>query len=92
MNVQQLHIIDTALEVLMHSTVYQQGLANCTPAEQRRLKNAVYDCIRCFYGGEVWGEPSASFYAYECWLEMVEVNIATLSAILMEMGFPLEKT
>jgi hypothetical protein len=70
MNAQELHIIDIALEVLMSK-----------PADMRhrRLKNAVYDCIRCFHGGEVWGEP------YH--VEMVEVNIATLSAILMEMGF-----
>ena len=69
MNAQQLHIIDTALEVLMSVQSRE---------EYRRLKNAIYDCIRCFHGGEVWGEP------YH--MEMIEVNIATLSAILMEMG------
>ena len=69
---QDLHIIDTALEVLMSK-----------PADMRdrRLKNAIYDCIRCFHGGEVWGER------YH--VEQVNANIATLSAILMEMGFNL---
>lgn len=43
----------------------------------RRLKNAIHDCIRCFHGGEVWGEPDH--------VEMVNANVATLSAILMEM-------
>ena len=68
MTPQDLHVIDIALELLM-SKIHHQN---------RRLKNAIYDCIRCFHGGEVWGEP------YH--VEMVQVNIATLSAILMEMG------
>ena len=69
MNSQDLHIIDTALEVLMND--------DCD-GEYRRLKNAIYDCIRCFHDGEVWGEP------YH--VEQVNANIATLSAILMERG------
>ena len=68
MNAQKLHIIDTGLEVLM---------AGDGREDYRRLKNAIYDCIRCFHGGEVWGEP------YH--VEMVNANVATLSAILMEM-------
>jgi hypothetical protein len=71
MTPQDLHIIDTGLEVLMSKKPDETG-------QMRRLKNAIYDCIRCFHGGEVWGEP------YH--VEMVQVNIATLSAILMEMG------
>ena len=73
MNPMMLHIIDTGLEVLMSRD------QRSPIEEKRRLKNAISDCIRCFHGGEVWGEP------YH--VEMVEVNIATLSAILMEMGF-----
>ena len=69
---QDLHIIDTALEVLMSKP---------SDMRDRRLKNAIYDCIRCFHGGEVWGER------YH--VEQVNANIATLSAILMEMGFNL---
>jgi len=69
MNTKQLHIIDTALEVLMSTPLDMRD---------RRLKNAIYDCIRCFHGGEVWGEP------YH--VEQVHANMATLSAILMEMG------
>ena len=69
MTSQDLHIIDTALEVLMSSPTYLRD---------RRLKNAIHDCVRCFHGGEVWGEPEH--------VEMVNANIATLSAILMEMG------
>ena len=68
MTSQDLHIIDTALETLM----YQHG------RRDRRLKNAIHDCIRCFHCGELWGEPEH--------IEMVNANIATLSAILMEMG------
>jgi len=69
MTSQDLHIIDTALELLMSK-----------PADMRdrRLKNAIHDCIRCFHGGEVWGER------YH--IEMVNANIGILSAILMEMG------
>jgi len=73
MTSQDLHIIDTALEVLMSSRVMPGW-----EKDYRRLKNAIYYCIRCFHGGETWGEP------YH--MEMIEVNIATLSAILMEMG------
>jgi len=73
MTSQDLHIIDTALEVLMSSRVMPGW-----EKDYRRLKNAIYDCIRCFHGGETWGEP------YH--VEMVNANIATLSAILMEMG------
>ena len=69
MTSQDLHIIDTALELLMSVQSRE---------EYRRLKNAISDCIRCFHGGETWGEP------YH--VEMVNANIATLSAILMEMG------
>jgi hypothetical protein len=69
MNTQELHIIDTALEVLMSTPLDMRD---------RRLKNAIYDCIRCFHGGEVWGEP------YH--IEMIDVNVATLSAILFERG------
>ena len=74
MNTQQLHIIDTALEVLMSYPSSPERYIS----EMRRLKHAIYDCIRCFHGDEVWGEP------YH--IEMIDVNIATLSAILMEMG------
>ena len=74
MTPQDLHIIDTALELLMSYTSAEgTGIG-----QMRKLKNAVHDCVRCFHGGEVWGEP------YH--VEMVQVNIATLSAILMEMG------
>ena len=69
MTTQDLHIIDTALELLMSVQSRE---------EYRRLKNAISDYIRCFHGGETWGEP------YH--VEMVNANIATLSAILMEMG------
>ena len=69
MTPQDLHVIDIALELLMSK-----------PADMRdrRLKNAIYDCIRCFHSGEIWGEPHH--------VEQVNANIATLSAILMEMG------
>jgi len=72
MTPQDLHVIDIALEVLM-AMKCASGQPAC-----RRLKNAIHDCVRCFHGGEVWGEP------YH--VEMVNANIATLSAILMEMG------
>jgi hypothetical protein len=74
MTSQDLHIIDTALELLMSYTSAEgTGIV-----QMRRLKNAISDCTRCFHGGETWGEP------YH--VEMVNANIATLSAILMEMG------
>ena len=73
MNTKQLQIIDTALEVLMSVKGYAEW-----EKDYRRLKNAISDSIRCFHGGETWGEP------YH--VEMIDVNIATLSAILMEMG------
>ena len=75
MTSQDLHIIDTALELLLS---YNSLKTVTGIVQMRRLKNAISDCIRCFHSGEIWGEPHH--------VEQVNANIATLSAILMEMG------
>ena len=76
MNQQQLHIIDTGLELLMTKKSDENG-------ERRRLKNAIYECIRCFHGGEVWGEP------YH--IAMIEDAVTHLSNLLKNNGTKISK-
>ena len=67
MSPQDLHIIDIALEVLM------------AKGENRELKNAIYECMRCFHSDEVWGEPYHDV--------MLDHALFNLNKILMVLGF-----
>tara|TARA_R110000824_G_scaffold25767_3_gene89379 strand:- start:20344 stop:20604 length:261 start_codon:yes stop_codon:yes gene_type:complete len=75
MNPQELHLIDLALELIVYWDPARKDGSN---SKVRLLKNAVYECCRCFHGDEVWGEPYHT--------KMVENAFERLSNILQECG------
>jgi len=65
MNPEDLQLIDTALGWLAKRRVEFDGTdgvrlpsaQHLRPSQAQQLKNAIYDCTRCFHSDEVWGEP-----------------------------------